>query len=476
MNNHTNIIKVSKEDKSLPINKAINYEELKKHSTYSDAWIAINGIVYDITDFVDKHPFGDTFRGSLGTDCSGLFSSSHIRTNVEKLITNDKFLENNGIKIVGCLDVAQDNLYKDSNDKYLDRVIYKETGNDDFWLELKTKVQEYLIENNESIHYTPFEGKMYLLYYSIIFIVLSYFTWVNSSIIASILLGFHMVCAATNMSHMVTHFGFTRNKLLDFIAAHFFDLGGLSWLEWQIIHQTHHNQPHSSIDYQTNQYVIRIHKYMKHKSYYKYQHIYFWIIILFYHFRTLPMSTIWLIANQEFVRHKYEMVAHIIARIVLLTLVIYCGYLHGFWNALLIFSVYSMSYSYSAFMLLYNNHEETHNILALHKNINLYHHKLSWAEIQVRTSGNWYPTNWLLSFIEFHYGYFNYHIEHHLFPAFKPSLLKKISPIVESVCNKHNIPYISTTFVEVHKSFQRHISKMRFSPEESATEPLGTEG
>lgn len=469
------MIKATETDKSLAINRCISYEELKKHSTYSDAWVSINGLVYDITDFIHKHPFGDTFRGNLGTDCSGLFSSSHIRTNVEEQIKSEHFLQKNSIKLVGYLDVTQDYLYKDNIDRYLDRLVHKKTGDDDFWLELKSKVKEYLVENNESIHYTAFEGIMYFLYYSIIFILLSYLTWINFSIFSAVLLGFHMVCASTNMSHMVTHFGFTKNKLLDFFAAHFFDLCGLSWLEWQILHQTHHNQPHSSIDYQTNQYApIRIHKYMERKPHHKYQRIYFWIGILTYHFRTMPMSTIWLILNREFVRHKYEMVAHILARVVLLTLVIYCGYLHGFWNAFLIFCVYSISCSYSAFILLYNDHEENHNVLALTKNINPSHNKFSWAEIQVKSSGNWYPTNWLLSFIEFHYGYFNYHIEHHLFPAFKPSLLKKISPIVESVCSKHGIPYISTTFVEVHKSFQRHITKMGASPEESEIEPSCT--
>lgn len=466
------MIKATEKYKFLPQYRCISYEELKKHSTYSDAWVSINGTVYDITDFIPKHPFGDTFRGSLGTECSGLFTSSHIGTNVDELITNEQFLEINGIKTIGRLDVTQDYLHKDNNDKYLDRLVYKKSSDDGFWLELNTKIKEYLVENNESIHYTAFEGKMYLLYYSAVFILLSYLTWINHSIFSAILLGFHMVCASTNMSHMVTHYGFTKNKSLDFIAAHFFDLCGLSWLEWQIIHQTHHHQPHSCIDYQTNQYApIRIHKYMERKPHHKYQRIYFWLAILTYHFRALPMSTIWLIVNKEFVRHKYEMATHILARLVLLIFIFYCGYLHGFWNAILIFSVYSISCSYSAFLLLYNDHEETHNVLALNRNINLSHNEFSWAEIQVRTSGNWYPTNWFLSFIEFHFGYFNYHIEHHLFPAFKPSLLKKISLIVKSVCSKHGIPYISTTFVEVHKSFQRHITKMGASPEESKIEP-----
>ena len=282
------MINNNQQNKFLLGESCISYEELKKHSHYSDAWIAINGLVYDITDFIHKHPFGDSFRGTLGTDCSGLFSSAHICTNVESLITSERFLRDNNIKVVGHLDLSQDYLHKDNDNKYLDRIVYKKIFNDEFWLELKTKVQEFLRENNESIHYSNFEGTIYVLYHWIIFVLLSYLTWVNLSILSSVLLGFHLVCASASISHMVAHFGFTKNKLLNFVALHFMDLSGFSWLEWQIIHQTHHAQPHSSIDYQTNQYIpIRIHKYVKHNSYHQYQHIYFWIGILFYHFLKL---------------------------------------------------------------------------------------------------------------------------------------------------------------------------------------------
>jgi fatty acid desaturase len=98
--------------------------------------------------------------------------------------------------------------------------------------------------------------------------------------------------------------------------------------------------------------------------------------------------------------------------------------------------------------------------LGLNESIASHHHTASWAEIQARTSNNWYPTNWLLSFVQFHYGYFNFHIEHHLFPALKPALLKEVSPIVKEVCNKHGIPYISTSFGEVQRSLYRHLAKM----------------
>jgi len=440
--------------------RRITYEELKNHATYSSAWISINGIVYDVTNFVNQHPFGDTFRGNLGTECGGLFSSSHAGVNVEKSISNDKFLQSRGITSVGRLDLAKDYLYKNNTDRFLDRIVYKEMHDDALWTDLRAEVGKYLKENREATHYTPAQGVMYVLYYSSIYVVLSCLAWAEASFLAAIFLGFHMVCAATHMSHLVTHFGFTKSYAINFVAAHFFDLGGLSWLEWQIIHQTHHNQPHSSIDYQTNQYRIRIHKYAERKGHHKYQHIYFWLTVLPYLLVSIPLSTIWLFKNREFVRYKHEMMAHIATRLVLLSQIAYCAYLYGVLIAFTVLLVYSISYSYCAFILLYNDHEDTHNVLALTENINIHHNKLSWAEVQVRTSANWYPTNWWLKFIEFHYGYFNYHIEHHLFPSFKPVLCKKISPIVKRVCEKHGVPYVATTFMEMQKSFQKHIIKM----------------
>ena len=452
---------ISKRSSGLAETRRISYAELKSHCSYDDAWVAIKGQVYDITAFIPKHPFGDTFRGSLGTDCSGLFSASHAATVVEEQIKEPSFLIANGIRLVGQLDVSGDRLSKDNQAPYLDRLVYKNGDEDHFWLELRNRVSGYIKECGETTHYSRLEGILYLIYYSLIFLLLSYFAWIQSSIVAALLLGFHLICASTNMAHMVTHFGFTRIPSLDFIAAHFFDLCGLSCLEWQIIHQTHHHQPHSCIDYQTNQYApIRIHPYVSHRPHHRYQHIYFWLAIATYHIRTLMMSSLWLLQHRQHVRHRREYVAHAIARLILFSCILACAQLHGLVSALIIFTSYSLACSYSAFLLLFNDHEDTHKVLAYNADLNSLHHQLSWAETQVRTSGNWQPTNWLLNFVEFHYGYFNYHIEHHLFPAFKPSLLKRISPIVRQVCADHDIPYLSTSFMVMHRSFQRHLTAM----------------
>jgi linoleoyl-CoA desaturase len=360
-------------------------------------------------------------------------------------------------------------LRRKNNDPFLDRIVYRDTSKDDFWLDLKAAVRAYLKENGEVTHYTRREGAFYLTYYLVIYLFLSYLAWIGGSLIAAALLALHMVCASANIAHMATHHGFTSSHLLNFLAMQFFDLCGMSGLEWQVAHQTHHNQPHSSIDHQTNTYDvigIRIHRYMEHKPYHRYQYIYFWLVISFYLLFKIFATTAWLFVNKEFVRHKYELVAHLLARSVLLSQVMVCGFLHGYWTAAAVFAVYSVCCSQSAFIFLYNNYEDTHKLLGEVEDVDGFQQNLSWADVQVRTSNNWYPTNWLLSFVEFHYGFFNYHIEHHLFPAFKPSLLKKISSVVRNVCRKHGVPYISTPFLSVQRSLQDHITKLSL-PDES---------
>ena len=442
----------------------VTYKELKHHSTYSDGWLSINGVVYDVTHFIGKHPFGDTFRGHLGTECGGLFSSAHTNTKVEEWLKSDSFLRKHRIKRVGHLGVSSDKLRSGNKSPFLDRIVYKDTEKDKLWQDLKAGVSCYLKNSNEKTHYTIGEGVAFICYYLIIHFILSYLTWVQGSLLAAMLLGLHSICMLANIAHMATHSGFTNSPLLDFIAMHLFDLCGMSGLDWQIAHQTHHNQPHSSIDHQTNAYPflgVRIHKYMKHRGYHRFQYIYFWLTISLYIPFKILQTTAWILfMHKEFCRHYYDIVAHIFAKGILFLEVLFCFHLHGFWMGLAVFAAYTITTSYVALVLLFNDHEENHWMLGELEDVRNYHNKLSWAEVQVRTSGNWYPTNWFLSFVESHYGYFNYHIEHHLFPTFKPRLLKKISPIVKSVCIKHHIPYISTPFLNVQKSLQVHLFKL----------------
>ncbi|KAI9204757.1 cytochrome b5-like heme/steroid binding domain-containing protein [Polychytrium aggregatum] len=56
--------------------------EIAEHSTMNDAWIALDGAVFDITDFLDdesNHPGGFTLlKEHLGTDISTVFRDDTV--------------------------------------------------------------------------------------------------------------------------------------------------------------------------------------------------------------------------------------------------------------------------------------------------------------------------------------------------------------------------------------------------------------
>jgi cytochrome b involved in lipid metabolism len=51
--------------------------EVSKHSTQNDCWVIIHGRVYDVTDYIPRHPGGALIYVKAGGDCSQLFDSYH---------------------------------------------------------------------------------------------------------------------------------------------------------------------------------------------------------------------------------------------------------------------------------------------------------------------------------------------------------------------------------------------------------------
>lgn len=55
--------------------KVYSIEEVAKHNTEQDAWVIINGKVYDLSNFAQKHPGGaQVILEHLGTDVSEIFN------------------------------------------------------------------------------------------------------------------------------------------------------------------------------------------------------------------------------------------------------------------------------------------------------------------------------------------------------------------------------------------------------------------
>lgn len=58
--------------------KEFTKEEVAIHNTEQDCWIIINGTIYNLTKFVNKHPGGkQTILNVAGKDGSDVFNSIH---------------------------------------------------------------------------------------------------------------------------------------------------------------------------------------------------------------------------------------------------------------------------------------------------------------------------------------------------------------------------------------------------------------
>ena len=53
--------------------QTISSEELKKHNSAGDCWLAIEGKVYDVTSFITSHPGGIAITLGCGKDATTLF-------------------------------------------------------------------------------------------------------------------------------------------------------------------------------------------------------------------------------------------------------------------------------------------------------------------------------------------------------------------------------------------------------------------
>ncbi len=92
----------------------------------------------------------------------------------------------------------------------------------------------------------------------------------------------------------------------------------------------------------------------------------------------------------------------------------------------------------------------------------------SWAEHQVRTTANFATDN---KIINWYVGGLNFQIEHHLFPRISHVHYPEISPIVQRVCAKYDIPYHNfptmSSAVASHWKMMREFGQNEHPPTEN---------
>lgn len=83
------IISQASAEKSNQLLRQVTVTELQRHNSPGDCWVAVGGIVYDLTGFADSHPGGaNTIHALAGTDGSAAFLSVHSTELLNAFVDN----------------------------------------------------------------------------------------------------------------------------------------------------------------------------------------------------------------------------------------------------------------------------------------------------------------------------------------------------------------------------------------------------
>lgn len=64
---------------------------MEQHQDENDAWMAVRGYVYDITDFIKIHPGGRIIMDEVGQECTEVYDQNHKWVNPKKYL-KDKII------------------------------------------------------------------------------------------------------------------------------------------------------------------------------------------------------------------------------------------------------------------------------------------------------------------------------------------------------------------------------------------------
>jgi cytochrome b involved in lipid metabolism len=68
--------------------KCITIAEVKKHNKKEDAWIAIHGKVYNISNWIPRHPGGNIIMQGIGKNATRLFEDTGHSNTARKILKN----------------------------------------------------------------------------------------------------------------------------------------------------------------------------------------------------------------------------------------------------------------------------------------------------------------------------------------------------------------------------------------------------
>jgi fatty acid desaturase len=417
----------------------ISHSELQKHASDKDAWLLIDGQVYDVSSFQHRHPGGLELLGPwAGRDASAPFHAFHPEPAVPQKYLPSLLLVKGRRAAPLSEAVADDDCASAGGSST------SPTPEEDL-----EKVRAYASRQGwfePSVFFYTWNLTFIVLLEAVAWYVLAYVGagWAQLAV-ATMLLATSQVQAGF-LQHDFGHSSvFTTrkaNKLMHCLIIGHFKAASSSW--WDYRHFRHHSQP-NIVDEDPDidvPYLFLLgdvipqktgHEKTGFHTLYHYQHLYWWLIgpplflPLYVHLDVL----MYLLRT----RNWYDLA---------LSFSFFARW-HLQFSPLL--GVSGMCGLYLAARFV-ESHWFTWCTQMSHLPMDIDFHKgagdsKAWIRLQLESTVNVHPS----FFNDWFTGHLNFQIEHHLMPTMPRHNYRKVKPLIEDLCRKHNIRYRSKTLL-----------------------------
>lgn len=324
-----------------------------------------------------------------------------------------------------------------------------QNGNEDF-AELRKSVNQ--LKRNANMKRISLNS---LIFGSVLFITFNLFIilfWRANEydfcyLLISSILGMLCVPMILVIGHEAIHGNFTHNKRINQLAKNIFIFLGTSAYFWELRHlNAHHNYTNVAewdLDIEQSP-LIRLSDKHKFKRIHRYQQVYMPFLFMLYtlnwfFFRDFKDLSLCKFGSKEVKKHPSSqillmMLGKIWHLVFLIGIPLFVGQSLGL--VICGFFIFHFSASLTTTLVLISTHiGEEHELLGTNEESKL---PYSWVEHQIRTSGD-FSTHSVFALHFF--GGFNHHLSHHLFPDVPYVLYPKITPLIKSYCEVHQLPY-----------------------------------
>jgi len=407
--------------KAQDFDRLYTWEEIGKHTKMDDCWIVIDKSVYDVTQWIPRHPGGEIILQGSGGDCSGVFRSYHPDYVEEKLLSKFR---------IGR--VASNDRYVDGHEGEFSKVLYKRANALIEKEGLRDRNKKGLIFGTDP-NVLKKTGVLVLIW------ILS-FIWgdIYGSYIGAFMLGTAHALMMIGIMHEAVHAAYSHSKWMNKLMSFSASMVGIHEKSycWHHVFNHHVYTSVQGLDTDINLMwpFMRTNKYQPLYWFHKYQAYYAPILYAFVGPMEFFNDFVYLF--QGFFKLSK---AEVCGMFVMKTF----SFFHMF---VLPFLLHSAG---TATIILLLKITALGFALALINNVNhltieatFFKGPLTndWAMNQILSSCNFSETSWLANYF---CGGVNYQIEHHLFPSISHIHYPKVAKVVKQTCAEFNVPYVS---------------------------------